>query len=122
MGTQPTLTTDAQRNMGNYVPAIKEIYTLVKGIFIPNMLEVYTKETGGREHDFASVSGLEQAVGLIGREIHSQYMLTYLPSNRNEGGYHDIRVSVVRPGLLVRTRGGYWIAPNGPTAPAPAKN
>ena len=121
MGTIRTGTTDAQMNMGNYTPAIKEIYTLVKGIFIPNMLEVYTKETGGREHNFASMAGLEEAIGLIGREIHSQYMLTYLPSNRNEGGYHDIVVRVARAGMTVRTRGGYWIAPNGPS-PVPAKN
>ena len=120
MGTIRTGTTDAQMNMGNYAPAIREIYTAIKGIFIPNALEVYTKETGGREHNFVSLGGLEEAVGQIGREIHSQYMLTYLPSNRNEGGYHEITVRVVRPGVEVRTRGGYWIAPNGPS-PAPAK-
>lgn len=122
MGTPRTGTTDAQTNMGNYVPAIKEIYTAIKAIFIPNMLEVYTKETGGREHDFASISGLEEAVGKIGTEIHSQYMLTYLPSNRNEGGYHEIQVRVAKPGLEVRTRGGYWIAPAGPANSEPAKN
>jgi VWFA-related protein len=120
MGTPRTLTTDAQTNMGNYTPAIKELYTQIKAIFVPNPLEVYTKETGGREHNFATMSGLEEAIGMIGREIHSQYMLTYLPSNRNEGGYHEITVRVSKPGMLVRTRGGYWIAPNGPSS-APAK-
>jgi len=121
MGTIRTGTTDAQNNMGNYVPAIREIYTAVKGIFIPNALEVYTKETGGREHEFASMSGLEEAIAQIGSEIHSQYMLTYLPSNGNEGGYHDIIVKVAKADVEVRTRGGYWIAPNGPP-PVPEKS
>lgn len=118
MGTIRTGTTDAQTNMGNWTPIIKEIYTAVKGIFVPNMLEIYTKETGGREHNFVSLSGLEEAISKIGSEIHSQYMLTYLPSNRHEGGYHEIQVRVARPDVEVRTRGGYWIAPSGPSQPA----
>ena len=46
----------------------------------------------------------------IGRELHNQYMISYNPSNKEEGGLHTLRVEVTRPGLEVRTRGGYWMA------------
>jgi VWFA-related protein len=121
MGTMRTGTTDAQTNMGNYTPIFKEIFALVKGIFIPNSLEVYTKFTGGREQNFVSLSGLEEAVGAIGEEIHSQYLLTFAP-NSDEGGYHEITVKVLSasPNLKITARSGYWLAPRGPSA-TPAK-
>lgn len=112
MGTVQTYTTDAQTNMGNWTPIIKEIFTLVKGIFIPNALEVYTKYTGGREENFVGLKGLEEAIARIGEEIHSQYILTFSPSRKDQAGYHEIEVRVVpRPGLRVNARRGYWLAP-----------
>lgn len=115
MGTIRTGTTDAQTNMGNYTPIFKEIFALVKGIFVQNSLEVYTKFTGGREQNFVSLSGLEEAVHEIGEEIHSQYLLTFAP-NSQEGGYHEITVIVpTAPNLEVKARSGYWIAPRGPS-------
>jgi hypothetical protein len=55
-------------------------------------------------------SDLEQAIIQIGTEIRSQYILSYSPNNKLEGGFHRIHVDVDRPGLKVRTRGGYWMA------------
>ena len=106
-----TPTIDAQQNMGDYSPAIKEIFTAVKAIFISNPQEVYTKYTGGREYSYKTLKGLEQAITDIGEDIHSQYLLTYLPNNANEGGYHEIEVRILKPGLKVTTRPGYWSAP-----------
>ena len=108
IGTQ---TTDAQQNMGDYSPIIKEIFTAVKAIFISNPQEVYTKYTGGREYSYMTQRGLQQAISDIGEEIHSQYLLTYLPNNGTEGGYHEIEVKVLKPNLKVTTRPGYWSAP-----------
>ena len=105
-----TPTTDSQQNMGDYSPAIKEIFTAVKAIFISNPQEVYTKYTGGRQYSYKTLKGLEQAVTDIGEDIHSQYLLTYLPSNASEGGYHEIEVKILKPGLKVTTRPGYWSA------------
>lgn len=120
MGTIRTGTTDAQTNFGNYTPIIKEIFALVKGLIVPNSLEVYTKLTGGREQNFVSLGGLEEAVQLIGEEIHSQYLLTFAPTSK-EGGYREITVIVpTAPSLKITARTGYWIAPRGPSA-APAK-
>lgn len=115
MGTIRTGTTDAQTNMGNYAPIVKEIYALVKGIFVDNSLEVYTKLTGGMEQNFVSLGGLEDAVHKIGEEVHSQYLLTFAPTSL-EGGYHEITVIVpTAPNLKISTRPGYWIAPRGPS-------
>ncbi|MEO5925363.1 MAG: VWA domain-containing protein [Bryobacteraceae bacterium] len=120
MGVMRTGTTDAQQNMGNYAPIFKEIFALVKGIFVPNSLEVYTKFTGGREQNFVSISGLEEAVHEIGEEIHSQYLLTFAAPQNAEGGYHEVEVKVLgNPALKITARSGYWIAPKGP-APKPA--
>jgi VWFA-related protein len=105
----PTMDTQLFQN-GNYVPIFKEMFIGVKAIFVPNPLEVYSKFTGGREYSFMTQRGLEQAVAEIGDELHSQYLLTYSPNNQEEGGFHEIVVSVNRPDLKVRTRNGYWLA------------
>jgi VWFA-related protein len=116
MGVMRTGTTDAQHNMGNYTPIFKEIFALVKGIFVPNSLEVYTKFTGGREQNFASLSGLEEAIHEIGEEVHSQYLLTFAPTAQ-EGGYREIEVRVLTsPNYKITARPGFWIAPRGPKA------
>ncbi|HXP83630.1 MAG TPA: VWA domain-containing protein [Bryobacteraceae bacterium] len=107
IGTQ---TTDAQNTMGDWTPALKEIFIAAKAIFIPNPLEVYTKYTGGREYSFMTQKTLERAVADIGEELHSQYLLTYSPNNQDEAGFHEIEVRILKPGLKVRTRNGYWLA------------
>lgn len=109
-GSFSTGTTIAQHEMGNWVPAFKELFTLAKGIFIDNPLEAFTKYTGGREYSFKSQKTLERAITDLGEELHSQYMLLYSPNNQDEGGWHEIRVQVLRPELKVRTRDGYWLA------------
>lgn len=94
----------------NFAPMLVEIFRGVKGVFVDNPIEVYTQYTGGKEIGFVSQTDLERAVQAIGREIHNQYIITYNPNNKNEGGLHNIRVEVTRPGLEVRTRKSYWMA------------
>jgi len=98
------------RLYGSYIPVFTEIYTRVKGIFVANPQELFTKYTGGREHSFVSQQALESAVADVGEELHSQYLITYNPNNKSEGGFHEIKVDVLRYGLTVRTRPGYWMA------------
>jgi len=115
-GVIATQTTDAQgvvccsSSMGDWSPIFNEIFTAVKAIFISNPQEVYTKFTGGRGYSYKTQKGLEQAITDIGEEIHGQYLLTYLPSNLDEPGYHEIEVHVLRPEFKVTTRPGYWTA------------
>jgi VWFA-related protein len=110
-GVPQTPTTSAQLQLGNVLPAFVEIFRSTKAIFVSNPAEVFTKYTGGREFGFVSQRALEEAVSKIGEELHSQYLISYNPNNKLEGGWHAIRVEVRnRPGLDIRTRSGYWLA------------
>jgi len=115
-GVIGTQTTDAQgavccsSAMGDWSPIFKELFTAVKAIFVSNPQEVYTKFTGGRGYSYKTQRGLEEAITNIGNEIHNQYLLTYLPNNPGDSGYHEIEVRVLKPGLKVSTRPGYWSA------------
>ncbi len=110
MGITNTATTDSQMNMGNWVPALKDVFDMVKGVFVPDPLDVYTRYTGGRQYSFKTQKTLEHDVAQLGNELHSQYLITYAPDNLDESGFHHIVVSVMKPGLTVRTRDGYWVA------------
>ena len=93
-----------------FVPLFVEIFKSTKAIFIDNPMELYTKATGGKEFSFVRQQGLEQAITQIGAELHSQYLITYNPNNRDVGGYHEIQVQVIgRRELTTRTRPGYYL-------------
>lgn len=102
--------TGAQGFGGDAMPALVEFFRFAKGIFVRNPAELYTAYTGGREYTFLTERDLESALTDIGAELRSQYLLSYTPNNKIEGGFHRIRVEVNRPDLKVRTRLGYWLA------------
>jgi VWFA-related protein len=108
-GIVDTPTTLAQ-NTANFAPMFKEIFDAAKGVFISDPLDIYSKYTGGRQYAFMKQGALERAVAEIGEELHSQYLLTYSPSNKEEGGWHEITVKVLKPDFKVKTRPGYWMA------------
>jgi hypothetical protein len=96
---------------GNYIPGFVEIFKQVKGIFVANPAEVLTRYTGGKEYSFSSRRGLEDALMKIGGDLHAQYIISYSPNNKLEGGFHEIRVVVTSdPRARARTRPGYWMA------------
>jgi VWFA-related protein len=109
-GALTPTTIDQNYYNGNFVPVFVDIFKAVKSIFIDDTLDVFTRFTGGKEYSFVSEKSLERAVQGIADELHSQYLLSYVPSNVTEGGFHEIRVVVNRPTLEVRTRPGYWVA------------
>jgi VWFA-related protein len=114
-GAPQTPTTTAQAgglggNAANFVPVFVEIFKAVKGIFIPNPAEVLTRYTGGREYSFLTREQLQRAISAIGEDLHSQYTLRYNPNNQSDGGWHDVKVVVNRPGVKVVARNGYWMA------------
>jgi len=111
-GVVGTPTLQTQMEMGNWIPAFKDIFFAAKGTFIPNPLDVYTRYTGGREFSFHTQNALEDDIAGLGEELRSQYMLTYRPSTENEAGFHQIVVTVLKPDLQERTRDGYWLAGN----------
>jgi VWFA-related protein len=97
-------------NRLEFVPAFKEIYKDVKGIFVANPTQVFTHETGGAQFTFLRERGLQDAIQKISDDIHSQYIISYNPDNKNEGGYHDILVRMENQEYKVRTRPGYYLA------------
>ena len=109
-GVIQTSTTDSQTNMGNWVPLLKDIFDVAKNVFVPNPLTVYAKYSGGHQYAFDSQKDLERAVNSIGATLHSEYMLTYTPTNIDEGGFHQIVVHVKHRDLKITTRDGYYIA------------
>lgn len=102
--------TGGQGNSAQFVPLLVEIFKDSKAIFIDNPAEVYAKGSGGAQFSFAKQRGLEDAIQRIGKEIHSQYILTYTPNNLQEGGFHQIEVAVNHADVAVHTRPGYWTA------------
>ena len=109
-GALTPTTIDQNYNNGNYIPAFVDIFTAVKSIFVDDQLDVFTRFTGGKQYSFVSEKSLEKAVQGISEELHSQYLLSYTPNNQGDGGYHEIKVTVNRPNLEIRTRPGYWVA------------
>ena len=95
---------------GDMIPAFVEMFRGVKGLFIRNPAELFTDFTGGREYSFMTQRDLERAISRVSSEIRSQYVLSYVPDNKIEGGFHRIRVQVKKPDLKVSTRPGYWMA------------
>jgi VWFA-related protein len=116
-GVVSTPTSVAQANgseggRAEFVPLMIEILKDIKYVFKDNPMELLTKGTGGSEFSFYKQHGLDDAIQKIGEELHSQYMLTYSPNNRLEGGFHQILVEISgHPEVKkILTRPGYWMA------------
>jgi VWFA-related protein len=69
--------------------------------------------TGGEAFFPTDVSEVDRIAHQVARDIRNQYTIEYTPSNEAmDGSYREIRVTVDRPGLTVRTRKGYWATPD----------
>jgi Ca-activated chloride channel family protein len=83
-------------------------------------LKRLAEETGGRAFFTGSIIELERGFSAIVRELRSQYLLAYEPSNNNfDGKFRQIEVRL--PGhkdLKVRTRKGYSALPRARAASA----
>ena len=90
---------------GGYLYALGELFRLQK----PDLSRLFTNTTGGRSLSFVKKNALEQAIQLVGEEVHRQYVLSFEPKGGEPGKFHAIRVAVKnRPELQVKTREGYW--------------
>ncbi len=83
-------------------------------------------EAGSGKYSSEEAGKLADALGLIQRELESQYSLAYVPPNPvPDGKYREIRLKTVYDGLRIRSRRGYYpLAEARPAAgkPAPAAN
>jgi VWFA-related protein len=76
-----------------------------------NSLELAAVATGGLSLSTFRDRSIEKALDQIGGELHAQYLLSYRPAGTDPSGYHEIKVEVTRPGVKVRSRPGYYVAP-----------
>ena len=77
----------------------------------PNSLDIASKATGGLHVNTMHDRNIEKAIDQIGGELHAQYTIGYRPPGDEPSGYHEIKVTVDRHGVNVRTRPGYYIPP-----------
>lgn len=100
----------SQGNSIQFVPLLTEIFKDAKAFVKAPAADVFIKGTGGSKFDFYKGKGLEDAIQQMATELHLQYMLSYRPNNREEVGWHDIRVEVAgHDKIQVRSRPGYWM-------------
>jgi len=103
----------AQNGNMDFVALGKLLVQTGKNAVTPNALKVASKATGGLDESVKKDSWIEKAMDQIGGELHAEYTLGYRPSGRDLTGYHEIKVTVERRNVTVRTRPGYYIAPPG---------
>jgi VWFA-related protein len=96
--------------MGAVAWLVQHIHDQVKG----NPLALAAAATGGAQLSTFKDRSIEKAIDEIGGELHSQYTMSYTPTDPNVTGYHEIKVSVLRndaKNLKIRARPGYYLAP-----------
>ena len=71
-----------------------------------NTVRALAAATGGTVESFTRVHALQKIVEHLGAELHSQYILGFVPQN-NSPGFHRLQVRVNDTALHVRARPGY---------------
>jgi len=74
-------------------------------------LEVAAAATGGIHYHGFRDNTIRDALDRIGAEIHGQYIISYAPSPDPHPGFNEIKVTVSRPNVSLRTQPGYFAAP-----------
>lgn len=87
-----------------------------------NLLNRLASETGGRAFFPQSISELPRIANEIVRDLRTQYVLSYNPTNKaRDGSYRAIRVAIsdsaARDKRIALTRGGRIAPKGGPSAP-----
>jgi VWFA-related protein len=99
-------------------PAFEEIGRSLK----QNIGRSLAEYTGGRELNFAKEKTLQDDLGELSVELHSQYQISFPAPEDQSPVYHEIEVRVKNhPDAVIRARPGYWIgaAINGEPKPQP---
>jgi Ca-activated chloride channel family protein len=83
-------------------------------------LDAITSATGGQAYYPKDASEVDSIADQVAREIRSQYVLAYSPTNPElDGSYRQIKVTVKAPGNpTARTRSGYYATAEATRAPA----
>ncbi|MGH9474867.1 MAG: VWA domain-containing protein [Terriglobales bacterium] len=82
-----------------------------------DVLREFARETGGRSYFPISASDLGGAFASILSDLRHQYVVAYSPDNLVPNGeFHKVEIKVLRKGVTVRTRKGYYA----PSLPGPS--
>jgi VWFA-related protein len=82
-----------------------------------HQLEMAAAATGGVHYRAIRDREIHSALDRIGSELHAQYVLSYRPASEQTAGFHEIKVTVAKPEVTVRTRPGYFLAAAGTSVP-----
>lgn len=74
-----------------------------------HQLAVAAAATGGVHYRALRDRTVRTAMDQIGSELHAQYIVSYARSPERATGFHEIKVTVGRPNVTVRTRLGYFV-------------
>lgn len=107
----PTTVAQEQYARADILSAVAMLVRTLRDTAGNDVLEVYAQGTGGLSHSTFGRAALEDVLTRIGQDLHSQYLITYTPSNRDQNGYHKIEIRLGRPGLGARHRPGYFVGP-----------
>lgn len=113
---QPGKATTPDSSMGTFgvsVPitgAVRPAIRAPESIIFSNDAERYAAYTGGIFFSQWSSQALQNHLSRIAADVHSQYLLTYVPNDLSETGFHKLEVKVNRKDmkLEIRTRRGYF--------------
>jgi len=111
-GTPQTPTTEAERSgtidlLALSAWVVQHVGETVKA----PALELAAVATGGTYESTVHDKSIEDAIDRIGGELSGQYTLTYRPTGTDPTGYHEIKITVDKRGLTVRSRPGYYLEP-----------
>lgn len=107
----PNTPSSSMGRFGVTVPATGAFKAAARGVqskLRSNDLQSYARFTGGVFYSQWSSSALQTHLGEIAANIHSEYLLAYVPDNLSERGFHRLEVKVSKHGVKVRTRLGYF--------------
>jgi len=75
----------------------------------PKVMERLARETGGAYFAVSRGGSIDAIYAQIEDDLRSQYSIGYTPDrSATDGRYRRLKLTVTRPGLVVRTRDGYY--------------
>jgi VWFA-related protein len=103
---------------GSFDPFPVAIWLITRGTneIKNHQLAVAAAATGGVHYRAFRDRTVRTALDQIGGELHAQYIIGYAPSAERAPGFHEIKVTVARPDVTVRTRLGYFVVTPGEAA------
>ncbi len=107
----PNTPSTSMGTFGVTAPATGAIKAAIHGvpeIVFSNDLQSYARYTGGIFYSQWSSNALQVHLSEIASDIHSQYLLAFVPNDLSERGFHRLEVKVSKHGVKVRTRRGYF--------------